>query len=260
MSLFGQPSGGRHTRTPVAGQAGCVLLLSLTLTACAHNFVWNQAGASGEEYHKDMARCNAETTSATRGTAYGTQGQETPLAQDSAREEITHTLYERCMMAKGWVTKIQPTVQQQEAQNQEKTVDLPRQVATPGDARPKDVVAQGGPLTVDKPHTPPQESHAADAPDANRAHAEIEQIVQRWAAAWSARDVDLYLSFYSADSFVPETFPNRDLWQAHRKKTLRSARFIRVTLSNFHITTMDANRAQVVFTQDYQSNSYRDRI
>jgi hypothetical protein len=91
------------------------------------------------------------------------------------------------------------------------------------------------------------------------AHTEIEQTVRAWAQAWSSRNMDGYLAFYSDNSFVSEKFPNRSSWKTNRYKALTSANAIRVTLADIKIAIFDANHAQVTFMQDYWSNNYQDQ-
>ena len=107
--------------------------------------------------------------------------------------------------------------------------------------------------------THPRQQQVAPNSLATAAHAEIEQTVNAWALAWSSRNVDGYLAFYSDNSFVPEKFPNRSAWKTQRYKVLTTANTIRVTLTNINVTVFDANHAQVTFMQDYWSNNYQDK-
>lgn len=106
-----------------------------------------------------------------------------------------------------------------------------------------------------------QQETATPIPTAPTAtpHAEVEQTVHAWAAAWSSRNVDDYLAFYSA-SFLPEKGISREAWKNGRDKVLNSVDSIRVTLANMKITIMDTNQAKVTFMQDYWSNTYQDKI
>ncbi|MEO5348460.1 MAG: nuclear transport factor 2 family protein [Magnetococcus sp. YQC-3] len=87
---------------------------------------------------------------------------------------------------------------------------------------------------------------------------EIEQTVRAWATAWSSKNTDRYIEFYSEKSFIPEKFPNRDAWKAQRYRAIKSAGSIRVTLSDLQVIVSDAGHAQATFTQDYRSDSHQD--
>jgi len=87
---------------------------------------------------------------------------------------------------------------------------------------------------------------------------EVITALQGWAAAWSAQDVDLYLSFYNKQ-FIPENGANKRLWTAQRQSRLLKPRWIEVRLSDFLFKQQSNDQAEVKLTQSYRSNSLRDK-
>ncbi|MFV2060955.1 MAG: hypothetical protein ACC653_09745 [Gammaproteobacteria bacterium] len=87
---------------------------------------------------------------------------------------------------------------------------------------------------------------------------EVITALNGWAAAWSAQDVDLYLSFYNK-RFTPENGTARKIWVTQRQSRLLKPRWIEVRLSNFSFEQQSKNQAAVQATQNYRSNSFRDR-
>jgi len=87
---------------------------------------------------------------------------------------------------------------------------------------------------------------------------EVISALQGWAAAWSAQDVNLYLSFYNKQ-FLPENGIAKHIWVTQRKLRLLKPRWIEVKLSNFSIEQQTDDQAEVNVTQMYRSNSFRDK-
>jgi hypothetical protein len=70
--------------------------------------------------------------------------------------------------------------------------------------------------------------------------AELIDFANAWARAWSAKDVDLYLSMYAEDFKTP----NSDalaLWQASRKKKISSQGKILVEIEDIKVITKNEN-------------------
>ena len=108
-------------------------------------------------------------------------------------------------------------------------------------APPAHVASQAAPKPARKP--------AAVTQQGNR---EVVRTIQAWAAAWSARDVKKYLSFYGA-GFKPPHHMRRAGWQALRTRRLRRPRYLHVTVSDFKIEHR-GNSAGASFTEHYVSN------
>lgn len=86
---------------------------------------------------------------------------------------------------------------------------------------------------------------------------EIELLLSQWAAAWSERDVDRYLSFYSPQ-FAPPNNLARPAWEELRRKRILGKQRISVVIDDLSVEMMEANRALVRFAQTYEADSYRE--
>ena len=93
------------------------------------------------------------------------------------------------------------------------------------------------------------------APDDSEA---IRLTLQGWASAWSAQEVDLYLSFY-APEFRPARGMSRSRWRDLRRERLRRPAWVKVTLDDLQIRPAGEGRARVRFLQRYESDGYRDK-
>lgn len=87
---------------------------------------------------------------------------------------------------------------------------------------------------------------------------QIINMVQGWASAWSAQEVELYLSFYS-DRFKPEGTQSRKQWAESRRIRLKRPSWVSVKVSEFTINSTGQQMAKVIFNQEYRSSNYSDR-
>ncbi len=84
-------------------------------------------------------------------------------------------------------------------------------------------------------------------------------FLERWAAAWTAKDVETYLASYDED-FSPAHGLSRMKWEEQRRKRLQGRSYIQVELSEMEIDKLAKNRARVNVLQTYRSDSYSDRV
>ncbi len=84
-------------------------------------------------------------------------------------------------------------------------------------------------------------------------------LLNKWKDAWSAQDVDAYLSCY-AQEFSPENGLTRDQWVAQREVRLKRPKQIQVTVSNIKVISEEGSRAEVMFQQAYRSDNYADQV
>lgn len=82
--------------------------------------------------------------------------------------------------------------------------------------------------------------------------------LQGWASAWSAQEVDLYLSFYDSD-FRPAKGISRARWEQQRSQRLRRPAWVKITLNDFKLEPAAEGLKRVRFVQHYQSDNYRDK-
>ncbi len=83
------------------------------------------------------------------------------------------------------------------------------------------------------------------------------QFLGRWAAAWSAQDVEGYLAFYSAD-FIPGGGLNYDEWVRQRRQRLQQPEEILVTLKDVDVRRDTDDVLQLEVVQEYRSERYSD--
>lgn len=82
---------------------------------------------------------------------------------------------------------------------------------------------------------------------------EVLKTVNAWAAAWSAKDVKKYLSFYAADFKVPDG-ESRAAWEATRHERISKPKSIQVGISGATVSFSDSTHAAVKFRQSYRAS------
>ena len=82
---------------------------------------------------------------------------------------------------------------------------------------------------------------------------EVLKTVHAWAAAWSSKNVNKYLSFYAADFKVPNG-ESRAAWEATRQERISKPKSIQVGISNATVKFSDSNHATVKFRQSYRAS------
>ncbi len=120
------------------------------------------------------------------------------------------------------------------------------------------------PAPAQAPAAPSAPAPAAAAPQAaptapaNDQREAVLQTLREWAAAWSARDVPLYLSYYS-EHFRPDDGMDRAAWEELRHQRIRHPSRIRVTLSDIQLSWTGPDSVQVTMVQDYDADTYKGR-
>ena len=87
----------------------------------------------------------------------------------------------------------------------------------------------------------------------------INTMLKSWAKAWSAQNVDAYLSLYASD-FTSENGVTRKEWARQRRVRLKGPAFIDVGVSRADVLLLDENLASVSFVQRYKSNRLNDSV
>jgi ketosteroid isomerase-like protein len=99
------------------------------------------------------------------------------------------------------------------------------------------------------PYSPP-------APDTSKEDKAITENVKSWAAAWSAKDADQYLSFYGKDFKTPKGESTSE-WEKSRRDRLTNATSIRVEVQDISVNMLDSDTASVTFKQKYHSGQIK---
>jgi len=137
----------------------------------------------------------------------------------------------------------------------------------PAQAPTTETVATAEPerVAVAEPESPPVPAAKAEAPSKPRTKAPAKApetsaavlaALQGWAQAWSAQDVDQYLSYYST-RFVPLGQPDRAAWEASRRARITAPKSIRVEIISPKIRMLKGHQAEVVYRQSYQTEETR---
>lgn len=95
------------------------------------------------------------------------------------------------------------------------------------------------------------------APMVNRDEDQARELLEAWRQAWSSRDSDAYLSFYSPN-FTPADGQKRADWAAARRKNLASRPAIKVEVREINVERIDDRQLRLAFLQDYAAGSYRE--
>jgi len=93
---------------------------------------------------------------------------------------------------------------------------------------------------------------------AAKPHEDPIRFLERWAAAWSAQDVEGYLAFYRHD-FEPAGGLGYDEWIRQRRERLQRPEEIKVTLFDVVLRREADGLLQLEVMQDYRSERYSDR-
>jgi hypothetical protein len=85
----------------------------------------------------------------------------------------------------------------------------------------------------------------------------LRQVLDDWLADWCRRDAAAYFAHYAASYVAPGK--GREEWERTRRQRIEQARFIRVVAEQVQVRAADSARPQLVFTQDYASDRYKER-
>jgi Flp pilus assembly protein TadD len=118
--------------------------------------------------------------------------------------------------------------------------------------RPSATVVATAPKEPAKPQVQAQAAKEPAKPAADES-AEVLKAVNGWAAAWSKKDADGYLSYYAKDFKTPGG-EAREAWEKTRRARITAPKSISVSLASPKVTMNGADRATVSFRQTYKSD------
>ncbi|CAG0952154.1 hypothetical protein MTYP_00252 [Methylophilaceae bacterium] len=121
-------------------------------------------------------------------------------------------------------------------------------------AEPAKPVEQAKPAEVKQQAAKPAEP----APVADDVNAQITASIQKWAKAWSSKDIDAYLASYSP-SFKTPKGESRSAWENLRRDRISKPKSISVDISDIRITMDGANQAHATFKQNYSASHLSQR-
>lgn len=132
-------------------------------------------------------------------------------------------------------------------------LSLVRELVGGPTAKPKEA-AKPTAVAVQKPavEKPKAEKPAPPAADMN---ADILKAVDSWAAAWSKKDADAYLSHYAKDFKTPGG-EARASWEKSRRARISAPKSIGVGIASPKVTVQGGDQASVSFRQTYRSDVF----
>jgi len=101
-------------------------------------------------------------------------------------------------------------------------------------------------------YTPPAEAKKVNTATPANASEAITSAVNKWAQAWSNKNLDQYFASYGA-SFKPAQGLNRQTWEQQRKERINKPSKISVEVSNLKIEAGDS-LAKAKFKQSYHAD------
>ena len=119
---------------------------------------------------------------------------------------------------------------------------------------PKEAAKSPAVVAAAEPARPAPEKPAAAKPAAPKAgNAEILDMVNAWAKAWSAKDVDGYLAFYGKEFKTPGGETRAD-WEKARRQRISAPKSISVTIASPKVNAGADGQVSVTFRQSYRSD------
>ena len=113
----------------------------------------------------------------------------------------------------------------------------------PGADKPS---TSSGPVAASAGQPDARESTSRDTSQA------INQVLSRWAKAWSDQDVAAYLSVYSND-YQPAGDTTRAQWIRQQRVRVTQPKSVDVSVSDIQVSADSADRAQASFHEHYQA-------
>ncbi|MET3106696.1 adhesin transport system outer membrane protein [Oxalobacteraceae bacterium GrIS 2.11] len=107
--------------------------------------------------------------------------------------------------------------------------------------------------------TPAEVKKTVTVPETGAAQTLINDALNGWRQAWSARDTDKYLQFY-APLFKASIDASHEKWLSRRQRRIGEKKQISVDLSDLQFKFTDATHATTIFHQKYSSDIYHDVV
>lgn len=85
---------------------------------------------------------------------------------------------------------------------------------------------------------------------------DVQETIESWANAWSAKNVKKYLSYYAADFKTPDG-ESRKAWAETRKERINRPKHIEVNVSKINVDFEDNSHATVKFYQSYRASNFK---
>ena len=127
--------------------------------------------------------------------------------------------------------------------------------SAPAVAQKEDTPAPAKPAAEKAPEkaVPAPQKPAPVKPAAPASPAEVLAAVNGWARAWSKKDADAYLAYYSKEFKVPGG-ESRAEWEKGRRSRIAAPKSILVSVASPKVTMSSNGEAKVTFRQTYRSD------
>lgn len=102
------------------------------------------------------------------------------------------------------------------------------------------------------------ETIGVGSPPLGSAYPSVREALVSWSAAWSAQNVEGYLSAYSRE-YKPDG-SSRAAWEVLRRERLTAPEYIKVSISRLDMVRVRDNRVKATFSQSYRSNRFSDAV
>jgi tetratricopeptide (TPR) repeat protein len=123
-------------------------------------------------------------------------------------------------------------------------------------ADPSAKPAAAKPMAAPPAAAPAPEANADNRKPATGDSEEVAKTLRAWATAWSAKDVQAYLAFYSASFKTPGGQLRKD-WENSRKLRIQAPKVISVTIDAIKLKSTGPGSVQVSFRQNYRSDTLK---
>ncbi|HJX21872.1 MAG TPA: tetratricopeptide repeat protein [Steroidobacteraceae bacterium] len=114
-------------------------------------------------------------------------------------------------------------------------------------------VAKEPPRPKEPAKPPVMVAEKAPEKPAADSNAEVLKAVNGWAAAWSKKDANAYLSYYAGDFKTPGG-EARPAWEKARRERIAAPKSIEVEVDSPKVTLRGNSEASVTFRQNYRSD------
>ncbi len=102
------------------------------------------------------------------------------------------------------------------------------------------------------------EARGLGSPPLGSAYSSVRQTLVSWSDAWSAQNVEGYLSAYSRD-YQPDG-SSRAAWEALRRQRLTAPEYIKVSISRLDTVRLRDDLVKATLFQSYRSNGFSDTV
>jgi DNA-binding beta-propeller fold protein YncE len=148
---------------------------------------------------------------------------------------------------------IMEPVQKSSGPENETSMPLSSQPEQPAPAAKPEAAAATAAESSAKVEQPPVS--AADTPNFDA----VEPFVASWVGAWEQKDIEAYLLHYSPNFITPKG-TSLAAWEIQRHQSLGRPQWIKIEIRDMQTQKVDDTHAQVTFIQEYQSNTYSDKV